>query len=174
MIEELLSRIAILEQRVEDLSSRQMNMAGRGTLEETDDDKSIQKQKIKGMYGETQENAQRWETFGLTSNPPAGSDVLMLSMNGNRDSLAILSAADPNTRPTGGASGGTILYDSAGTTVTLDAGGNVVVNCSGTYTVNAADIAFNSGTLTHNGTDISDEHQHTLVTPGPSNSGPPA
>lgn len=53
------------------------------------------------------------------------------------------------------------------------ASGAVTVNTSGMVKIVASSIELESGTLTHNGTDISDKHKHTDVTPGGALSGVP-
>lgn len=167
-INSLWDRVFQLEQQVSDLRSRQMNFAGRGVLESNTDDKKLQQQTIGGLYGERQENVERVETFGLTSMPPEGSDVFYLAMNGNRDSLLVLSAASPDHRPTNSAAGSTTLYDLDGTTIVLDGGGNIVVSCGGDITFQAGGkVSINSASLDHNGVNIGDDHKHVSAPSGP-------
>lgn len=51
--------------------------------------------------------------------------------------------------------------------------GALTINSSGPVTIRASEIILESGTLTHNGTDISDKHRHKGVTSGPSKTGEP-
>lgn len=51
--------------------------------------------------------------------------------------------------------------------------GDVTINTTGTVKIVAGAIELESATLTHNGTDISDEHKHSGISPGPSNTGTP-
>lgn len=53
------------------------------------------------------------------------------------------------------------------------ASGAVTLTTSGTVKIVAGAIEFESATLTHNGTDISDQHKHSGISPGPSNTGTP-
>lgn len=166
--QEVWNRIHQLEQQVSDLRSRQMSMVGRGTLEKNTDDKKLQQQTISGLYGERLEDVERVEAFGLTSMPPEGSDAYYLAMNGNRDSLLILSAASPDHRPTNSAAGSTTLYDLDGTTIVLDGGGNIVVSCGGDITFQAGGkVSINSASLDHNGVNIGDDHAHVSAPSGP-------
>lgn len=62
----------------------------------------------------------------------------------------------------------------AGGSVHVNKGsGAVTVNTSGTVKIVAESIELVSGTLTHNGTDISDKHKHSGVDTGPSDTGEP-
>lgn len=65
------------------------------------------------------------------------------------------------------------LVWSGGSVHVNKASGAVTINTSGTVKIVAANIELESGTLTHNGTDISDKHEHTKVTAGLANTGPP-
>lgn len=51
--------------------------------------------------------------------------------------------------------------------------GAVTVNTPGTVKIIASAIELESATLTHNGTDISEQHKHSGISPGPSNTGTP-
>lgn len=170
---DLTMQVLYLQQRVDDLTNRLMNMASRGTIVEDDNSKGIQQGKIRGQHGEEIPKVQRWEQFGLTSRPPAGADALILSINGTRDSAQMVALSAPGTRPTDGAAGSTTLYDAAGNKVYLDNGGNIVIEGSATITIKAADVAIESGTLTHNGVDISENHKHKDVTVGAGVTGEP-
>lgn len=62
----------------------------------------------------------------------------------------------------------------AGGSVHVNKGsGAVTIITSGPVKIVAASIELESATLTHNGVDISDKHEHTKVKPGPANTGPP-
>lgn len=53
------------------------------------------------------------------------------------------------------------------------ASGAVTINSSGPVKITASAIILESGSLTHNGTDISDEHKHKDVSPGIAITGEP-
>lgn len=151
---DIYERVAFLEQMVSDLTSRTMNMASRGTMTNLDDTKNIQQMAVQGVAGEQFNRVQRWEQFGISSLPPAGSDALIMSMNGSRDSAQILAVENQSMRPRNSPGGSTTVYDAAGTTIVLDGAGKL--------TINANDVEITSSTLTHNGVDISDDHIHRV------------
>lgn len=57
--------------------------------------------------------------------------------------------------------------------VTVETDGPVTIKSGGTVAIEAADIQLISGTLTHNGVNISSDHRHTGVVPGGGTSGGP-
>ena len=69
-------------------------------------------------------------------------------------------------------SGKTVTVESAGA-MTLKSGGSVTIESSGTVKINASSIALESGSLTHNGTNIGQSHSHSGVRSGSSFTGPP-
>ena len=70
--------------------------------------------------------------------------------------------------------GGSVHINKASGSVTVETGGPVTINTSGTVKIVATGIELESDTLTHNGVDISDKHEHRDVQPGTARTGPPA
>ena len=71
------------------------------------------------------------QIFGLASHAPSGSDAVAMFTSGDRSNGVIIATGNQKHRPRGAAVGGTIIYDTSGTTITLDAAGNVTINCTG-------------------------------------------
>ena len=161
-------RLRALEAQVRLLTAQLTNMVTRGTLLQTEDDDGAQSQNVFGFYGEQIEGVKSWQPFGLSAVAPPGSDILILSMGGNRDGAQALMAGDPSLRPTGAQIGETVLYDAAGQTVKLGADGIVITDASGsTITMNGgkvtiiADDVEITGNLTNNGVNVGSTHTHT-------------
>ena len=55
----------------------------------------------------------------------------------------------------------------------LIAGGDVLLQAGGTLTIKAPHVAIKSGTLTHNGVNISETHVHGGILPGPADTATP-
>ena len=83
---------------------------------------------------------QRMEQFGFTSMAPDGSDAVLLSLNGNRDSVIAIGFMSPDNRPTGGEAGSTTIYDINGNSITL-VGGGVNINSPSQIVLTAPEIA---------------------------------
>lgn len=69
-------------------------------------------------------------------------------------------------------SGKTVNVESTGA-MTLKSGGSVTIESSGTAKIKASSIALESGSLTHNGTNIGQTHTHAGVASGLGFTGPP-
>jgi phage baseplate assembly protein V len=150
----------------------------RATLDQVDDSGPQQLVKVRGLSGQEIGEAVRSQHFGLTSNPPAGAEALMLAIGGGHDRMHALGLEHPQKRPTNLESGGTILYDANGNVLKLIAAGatlhspssvtidapTVTVKCM-TFTVNGLAITVNGQTIALDG---------TVTLGGPAGSGVPA
>lgn len=92
-------------------------------------------------------DVRRLAEFGFTSAPPSGSDVLVVSLGGDRSSSVVISTNHKKSRLTGLNSGETAIYNIDGMFVKLTASGveveaqgkDVTVTNATTVTINAAD-----------------------------------
>jgi phage baseplate assembly protein V len=130
MIDNLISRIERLEAMVEHAASRTDNSAMRGSIESVDDGQKIQRMKIKGRSGEELDKVQRWETWGISSVPPAGSDVLVLCNGGYADEAHIVGCSTAGKRQSAGETGSTTVYDVNGNILQLTAGSALLKHAS--------------------------------------------
>lgn len=91
-------------------------------------------------------SVQRLAEFGFTSAPPSGSDVLVVSLGGDRSSAVVISTNHKASRLTGLKSGETAIYNIDGMFVKLTASGieveaqgqPVTVSNATTVTINAS------------------------------------
>jgi len=91
-------------------------------------------------------SVQRLAEFGFTSAPPTGSDVLVVSLGGDRSSAVVISTNHKASRLTGLNSGETAIYNVDGMFVKLTAEGveveaqgkDVTVTNATTVTINAS------------------------------------
>jgi phage baseplate assembly protein V len=92
----------------------------RASVVEIDDSGTQQfLKKGKGLKSEQFEQVYRPQPFGMTSNPPAGSEGLLLAMGGRSDRLLGLGFEHKDYRPKDTEIGGTIIYDANGSAVSL-------------------------------------------------------
>ncbi len=75
---------------------------------------------LTGLTGQAISQAVRSQHFGLTSNPPAGGEGLILALGGGLDRGHVLGLEHPQYRPTGLGSGATQLYDMGGNYLLLN------------------------------------------------------
>lgn len=130
---------------VERLFRRVQMLFGRGRITYVDDSGSVQEMQVKMSDWETLDNRIRVAEFGLTSNPPIGSDALALHIAGDRTSGAVFATNHQPSRPTGLQSGETMLYSQDGKSVYITASGGIVVEAKGQNVVvnNAANVTCN-------------------------------
>jgi phage baseplate assembly protein V len=126
---------------------RTMLTVRRGKISLVDDSGVIQKLQLPPSGLETRDNLPRMVEYGLTSNPPEGSDALIVNIGGDPSNGAAVGTNHQQSRPTGLQSGETMLYNGlVNVQVYLSAGGLVVnagglpvaVNGATTVTITAA------------------------------------
>ena len=152
------------------------NSALRVMITASDDSQTEQYLTAQGLYSETFTQVMKVQQHGFSSNPPSGSHAVGLAPGSRRDQLLILGGEHPDHRPTGLAAGDSIQYNATSGTSVKCEGGKVIISAGGTtVTISAAGIEITGGsTLTHNGVNISQNHVHVGVTPGPADTGVPA
>ena len=104
--------------------------------------------------------------YGLMHHPPAGSLVTLWGQ-GAMESNKIGMADDPKNRTLRNLAQGEVALGNYQTAnyIFFDKDGNCVIK--------ADNVNIISGSLTHNGVNIGDDHVHSGVTPGGSNTGGP-
>lgn len=83
----------------------------RASVSKVDDTGPQQLLELNGLKGQTIGEAVRVQHFGMTSNPPADAEGVVLSMGGGHDRAMVVGVEDPKTRPTGLKTGETTVYD---------------------------------------------------------------
>ncbi|HBD37517.1 MAG TPA: baseplate assembly protein, partial [Cupriavidus sp.] len=107
----------------------------------------VQMMQVKLNALETRDNTPRVGEFGHASNPPVGSDAIVVFLGGDRSNGVVLGTVHQPSRPTGLAPGESMLYSQDGKRVYLTASGGIVVeaknqavtvNNATTVTINAS------------------------------------
>lgn len=73
-------------------------MVDRAVLRIVTDSTQRQQLQIQTLAGETDSDVERWQNYGHTSVPPAGSEALTLALGGNRSNLVVICAEDKAVR----------------------------------------------------------------------------
>lgn len=112
---------------------------GWGRVTFSDDSQSAQLLQVKLNDAETRDNTPRLAEFGLTSRPPAGADVVLVFMGGDRSKGIVIATGDQASRPRNLVIGETMLYDLWGKSIHLTESGGIIVEAGGApVTVNNA------------------------------------
>lgn len=98
-------------------------LVGRCVLNSSED-KGLLTSQVEGLEGETLENVERLENYGLAGRPPAGSEAVLVSVGGARDHQVLVGGEHREHRPE--LSGGEIkLYSMFKQFIHLDKDGNI-------------------------------------------------
>lgn len=170
MIEQIAKVIAPLHRRVR-------GMVARGVLALVDDANGVQRVQVQ-VGEQTLDGLDRPQQFGFSSHPPAGSEVVVVFVGGNRDHGVIVSEGDRAHRPTAAEPGTVTLYDGAGHRITLTPNGIAIDGGGHTLTLTNCPKLTHAGDLevtgdVKAGTVSLRSHVHSAVQPGGGNSGGP-
>ncbi len=141
---------------------RMVLVIGRGRVTTGNDAGPVQLLQVRLGTIETHDNTPRLAEYGLASNPPAGSDAILVFIAGDRSRGVVIATGNQAVRLKNLQPGESALYDNAGKWIYLKASGieieaagqsvtvsgasDVTVNATTTVTINAPDTKIN-GTL---------------------------
>ena len=112
------------------LARRILLMMARGTITLVDDTKKVQTLQVRVNGLELLPDVPRFAEYGFTSNPPAGSQAIVGSKNGDRNDGIVIATSNATYRLTGLSTGEMAIHDDKGQSVYLSAAG-IVVNGGG-------------------------------------------
>lgn len=175
-----------------DTADRIRGMIRRVPLKNVRDDQETQRGSVEVAEGIWRDDVEILQPQGFAGMPTEdGAVAIAIAIGGDEGDLVVLPVSNPSKRmgglkpgdvgmntPSGdkfvlGADGNAKLH--VGGSVLVEATGSIVLKVGGcTLTISGAGFAFAGGTVTHNGKNIGDTHEHTGVVPGAAQSGPPA
>ena len=100
-------------------------IAGKAVIKSVDDSKNIQEAQVVALSEEVLSRVPRIQEFGMSSNPPAESEAIILSLGANRENTVIIACENRNVRVTNLASGEMVIYTDDGTFIHLKKAGEV-------------------------------------------------
>lgn len=89
----------------------------------------VQKIQVEGLDGETVQDLEHAENFGFTSNPPAGSDCVVVPLGGKTSHGIIVTTTNGAYRITGLSDGETAVYNADGAKMVLKKGCVIEIDC---------------------------------------------
>ena len=105
---------SIINQVISPVRNRVMMLVSRGLLELVKDSNGIQLVKVNLLAGEARDNVERFQQYGLTSNPQPGAECIAIFQGGNREAGIIISIDDRRFRLKNLADGEVALYTDEG------------------------------------------------------------
>lgn len=106
-----------------------VRQAFRGTLNLVKSADNIQKAQVSGLADETLQDVELMQQFGLTSVPPAGTQVVVLPMGGETTHSIVIATENGSFRVKNLKSGETAVYDESGSTIILKQGRLIEIDC---------------------------------------------
>lgn len=119
--------------------NRLWNAIAPGTLNLTDDTGPVLRGQVSIGTMSVIDRLPIVQQFGFSSVPPAGSDVALLFLGGDKSNGAGVATNHQPTRPTGKLPGETMVYNAAGMQIYLTASG-IVINSGGMPVVLNGDL----------------------------------
>ena len=106
-----------------------VRQAFRGKVARVQAGGSVQKIQVEGLDGETVQDLEHAENFGFTSNPPAGSDCVVVPLGGKTSHGIIVTTTNGAYRITGLSDGETAVYNADGAKMMLKKGRVIEIDC---------------------------------------------
>lgn len=104
------------------LATRVANVVARGVVQLASDSAKLQLLQVGVLAGETVDNAEHHQSYGFSSVPLAGAEVVVTFPNGDRSHPLVIAASDRRYRPTGGQGGEVCMYTDEGDVIRLGRG----------------------------------------------------
>ncbi|GAA5102797.1 phage baseplate assembly protein V [Wohlfahrtiimonas larvae] len=109
--------------------SQSARNAFRGVLSATNSAQSYQSAQVEGLDEEVIQDAELYQHFGFTSNPPAGTKAIVIPLHGLTSHSVIIATENGNFRVQALKSGEVCLYNQSGASITLKNGRVIDVDC---------------------------------------------
>lgn len=106
-----------------------VRQAFRGTLNLVKSADNIQKVQVSGLANETLQDVELMQQFGLTSVPPAGTQVVVLPMGGETTHSIVIATENGSFRVKNLQSGEVAVYDESGSSIILKKGRLIEIDC---------------------------------------------
>lgn len=136
---------------IKPIKNRIMMLVGRCVLLATTDSEGIQKIKAQVLAGETMEDIERFQNYGMTSNVPDGGEGVIVFPFGNREHGICVVLDNRKFRLKGLAKGEVALFTDEGDTIHMKRGNKIEINAQSQVDVNTTNATVNaSGSTTIN------------------------
>ena len=119
------------------LATRIKNSTGEMLIDNVKDGNEIQLVRISSSIADdanedeesdVQDNVERLQSYGITSNPPRGSETLVVNIGGNKDHTVAIVTDSGEYRVQSLASGEVCIYSKFGQKILLSSTGDIVIN----------------------------------------------
>lgn len=128
-----------------------VRQAFRGAMSMVNTAPNVALVQVSGMAGETVQDNELFQHFGFSSNPPAGSAVIVLPLGGKTSQAVIIASEHGQYRLKNLAAGEVVIYNKQGDKVYIKQDGTIEVTASSTVLVNSpvVDVTASSKVIVH-------------------------
>lgn len=102
----------------------------RGSIESVKDSGNIQTVQVTLLAEEVRDKVEKIGEYGISSNPPPGSDAAVIFVGGNRDHGLVIGTENRQFRKTGLKPGEVCLYDHLGQEIYIKTTGEIIITNS--------------------------------------------
>lgn len=134
--------INFFNRAIHPLKTTVMLLNGKAVVKAVDDSKDIQEVQLSALAGESLDKIPRVQDFGFSSNPPLGSEGIILSLGGSRENVVAIKVDNRVVRIKNLASGETVIFTDDGTFLHLKKSGQVHLKTATKVLVEAPDAEF--------------------------------
>lgn len=134
--------VNFIRRAIQPLRDKIILLAGRIVIASVNDSEKVQQLQISALAGEAMDKVERFQHFGFTSNPPAGTEGIGLALGGNRDNMVVIATENRALRKKELAPGEAAIYTADGTYVHVKMNGQVEIKTAVKVTVDAPDTEF--------------------------------
>jgi phage baseplate assembly protein V len=106
-----------------------VNLIESATVTGVNDSTGQQEIQVGMAAGETVDTVEHYQPYGFSSVPPAESEAIVLSLNGDRGYPVAVVVSDRSSRPTGGQPGEVRVYHPDGAVIALLDNGDIHISC---------------------------------------------
>lgn len=101
------------------ITTRVRNMIVRGVIKMVDDKTKVQRIQASLLAGELKDGIERYQEYGISTNPPAGTEALVVFCGGSRNNGVIVATGDRKFRVKELQPGEVAIYTDEGDTIKL-------------------------------------------------------
>lgn len=102
-------------------------MVDRGLVRIVKDSLGRQNLQVQSLADENNDDVERFQNYGFSSVPPAGSEAIVVAVGGRRGGMVAIAVEDKGSRPRGGKEGDVILYHQEGHIIRLKENGVIEI-----------------------------------------------
>ena len=124
-----------MDEIIRKIINRLKNSVSQALLAAVKDSEGLQVVKVEGYADEIADGIERIQNYGLTSNPPKGSEAIVVNIGTNSDHGVVIAMDSATYRKKNLKPGEVAVYDKNGSYILLKEDGTIEINPSKDYTI---------------------------------------